>query len=811
MRKKRYIYTLALALALALAGCDTTSNMTDGEYLYTGIERIRVEDIKTIAKTVKSTPKDSLSKLNPSMLANRVQALADVKAALDYAPNNSFMGSSSVRVPFPVGLWFHNKLVKNHDKGFNKWLYNTFATTPITIAAVSPETRTQVATSTLQNYGYFQGTVDYRIVDQKDPKKKKIEYIINMGDAYQYDSIRYVFRPKEDSIRKKTQHESLLHVGDAVNVANLQAEKERLTEELRDNGFYFFRPDYINYYADSLQTPKKVTLLVGETPDIPANANHQWYMGKVEILISPEQQSGSGVGFNMAGGQRPAVNGMTRMRADMDSVTVRGITVKYFGDKCPISPAVLIRNLRLRRGRMFSQRRIDQTLENISNMQTFSSIKFAYTPRDTTSTCDTLDVRLTCVMDKLIDAEFDASFTQKSNAQVGPSASLTIAKRNAFGHGETFSINAKGSYEWQTGDVTDGKRVDSYEAGIDASIKYPFLAFPGLKNKRFRFASSSKFSVGFDHLKRAGYYRLLQLHASSEYSFKSNRYYTHKITPLSLTYNKLEDSTEKFDSIVSRNKALYASLSDQLIPAVAYSITYDNSWKNLNFQTWAELTVKESGNLTSGIMSMCGRDMNTIGKKLLNVPFSQFVKTTLEIKHRINLTPNSGIATRFYAGAVFCYGNSEVAPYSELFYAGGANDIRAFGAHTIGPGAYYDKDHRGTYMDQAGSLKLELNAEYRFKVAGNLYGAVFLDAGNAWNLKQLDSHPGGCIRDGGFFKSVATGTGLGVRYDMDYLVLRFDTGIAIHAPYDTGKSGYYNIPKFYKDGVAFHFAVGYPF
>ena len=774
-----------------LVGCDTTSNMSDEEFLYTGIKKISVVENEEAREIKENTTKIEL---------NREQALADVKASLAYAPNNSFLGSSSVRLPIQIGLWIHNKYVNNHEKGIKKWLYNTFAITPITIATVSPKTRTQVATNTLQNYGYFRGNVDYKIVSQKNPKKQKIEYIIDMGDVYTYDSIKYIFRQKEDSIRQKTKGESLLHVGDAVNVANLQTEKERLTEELRDNGFYYFRSDYINYIADSVKTPKKVTLVVGENPEMPQMASHQWHIGKIEIDVRQEDEE---MRTKSRDETRKTIGGRQE---------VRGVVVKYHGEKCPISPEVLVRNIRLRTGRMFSQKRIDQTLENISNMQTFSSIKFAYTPRDTTSTCDTLDVTLTCVMDKLIDAEFDASITQKSNAYVGPRASLTLAKRNAFGHGETFSVKMKGSYEWQIGDVVDEKHIDSYEAGIDASLKYPYLAFPGLHNKRYRFASSSSFSVGFDHLKRAGYYRLLKMHASSGYTFKTNRYYTHNVIPLSLAYNKLEESSAKFDSIVVNNKSLYASLSDQLVPAIEYRITYDNSWKkNLDFYTWIELMVRESGNVVSGVMGLCGESMNKEGKKLLNVPFSQFLKTTLEVKHKISLTSTSSIATRFFAGAVFCYGNSTVAPYSELFYAGGANDIRAFGAHTIGPGAYYNKSRKGTYLDQAGSLKLELNAEYRFNITGDLDGALFFDAGNIWTLRHLESHPHACIAESSFFKDLATGTGLGVRYDMDYLVLRFDVGVALHAPYDTGKSGYYNIPRFYKDGMAFHFAVGYPF
>jgi outer membrane protein assembly factor BamA len=198
------------------------------------------------------------------------------------------------------------------------------------------------------------------------------------------------------------------------------------------------------------------------------------------------------------------------------------------------------------------------------------------------------------------------------------------------------------------------------------------------------------------------------------------------------------------------------------------------------------------------------------GKKMFSSPYSQFLKLTFDLRNKYKLTDKSLLATRLYAGVLWSYGNSSFAPYSELFYVGGANDIRAFAARAIGPGRYYDYQGRGTYLDQAGDLKLEANIEYRFNLVSNLHGALFLDAGNVWLLKQDSGHPAGDFKSGSLLKSIALGTGFGFRYDLEFLVLRLDLGIGLHAPYDTGKSSYYNMPKFW-DSLGFHFAVGYPF
>lgn len=792
MRRNKTIWmVVALMVLMTVVGCSTTSNLPDGEYLYTGINKVEVK---------KDTTAD---------IATETLALEEVNAAIAYPPNNSFMGSSSARLPFPIGLWVYNGLVNDHEKGLSKWLFDNFSSNPVTLTSVSPDTRIKVATNTLQNYGYFRGSVDYKIVDQKNSKKKKIDYVINLGKPYILDSIHYRFPEKIDSVRLASEKNSLIHDNDQFNVAKLQEEKTRLANELRNNGYYYYRPDYINFIADSMMVSQKVKLLVAQDLQTPNVAQRQWYNGNVSVYIRNNMDS-----FKYNGSGQPLQRNNTGQRTIRqqytDSLEYRN-TKFYFNGKCPISPRVLMRNFRFRKGRLFSQSRVDETVTNLTNMQIFSQMQFNYVPRDTVGT-DTLDLRFDCTLDKLIDAEFDLDITQKSNAQVGPRAALTVSKRNAFGHGETFSMKLKGSYEWQVKSNGNHERIDSYDAGLDVSLAYPWLMFPGLQTKRFRYATSSAFTLGFEHLKRAGYYRVLSFHATADYNFKTNKYYTHRITPLSLVYNKLEETTLRFDSIANKNQSLYYSLRDQFVPAIAYTITYDNNWnEDLSFTTKAELGVKESGNVISAASSLFGSDFYEEDKKLLNVPYAQFLKFSLDIKHKYRLTQNSLIATHFFGGVIWSYGNTRVSPYSEQFFVGGANDIRAFGAHTIGPGRYYDYEGRGTYLDQSGSLKLGLSAEYRFPIVGNLHGALFFDAGNVWTVKDLDSHPGGQINASEFFSDIATGTGFGIRYNMDIIVLRLDMGVAIHAPYDTGKSGYYNINKFWKDGVGLHFAVGYPF
>ncbi len=775
IRSSKYIiYLVALSI---LTACSTTSGLQEDEVLYTGIKKIRVEDKKnTYAESV---------------------ALTEVEAALAYAPNSSFMGSSSIRFPISVGLWVYNKYVNNHKSGFSKWMFDTFSTTPVTLTMVNPETRVQVATNTLQNYGYFQGKVSYDIVPHKNPKKAKINYTIKLGEPYTFDTIVWNFPERQDSLVRATADNSYLKDEGQFSVADLQMEKERLTNEFRNQGYYFYRPDYIRYIADSMMVPQKVQLLVAQDYDTPERAQHKWYIGNISTYIRTRQ-----------GGTE------SRRTAFTDSTDLRGLKIVWTGDKNPISPRVMFRNFRFWRRQEFSQSKLEETLANLSNMKIFSRLQFTCTPRDTTQTCDTLDVRLDVTMDQPIEAEFDFNITQKSNSQIGPNAAIMLSKRNAFGHGETFALKLKGSYEWLTkgAQIVKGQdQINSYEAGAGVSITYPWLVFPGLSKKRFKYPTTTSFKFDFDHLNRSGYYRLLSFNAEATYTFQTSKSFIHRVTPLSLTYDRLEHTTAKFDSIASKNRALLVSLQDQFIPAMQYVITYDNNWDtHRRFNTWMEITFKEASNLISGVSTFLGKKFDKKGKKMFSSPYSQFLKLSFDLRNKYKLTDKSLLATRLYAGALWSYGNSSYAPYSELFYVGGANDIRAFAARAIGPGRYYDSQGRGTYLDQAGDFKLEANIEYRFNLVSNLHGALFIDAGNVWMLKKEDSHPLGELSSGNLLKSIALGTGFGFRYDLEFLVLRLDLGIGIHAPYDTGKKSYYNMPKFW-DSLGFHFAVGYPF
>ena len=765
-----YHHIICTLILLLFLSCSTTRNLPEDETLYTGIKRIEY--------------------VNDSALAHSEEALDEVEAALAFPPNNAIFGNSTYRFPLPFGLWVYNAFA-NKQKGFGKWVFNNFASTPVYLSTVNPEVRAKVATNLLRDYGFFRGKVTSTIIPQKNPRKAKVAYSVNAGHLFTLDSVQYRNFPwVADTLIRFTTKEKLLETNAPFSVIQLEDERNRLSTLFRNNGYYYYRSNYITFRADTIQKPGKVWLQIQPQEGLPQEVNRQWYIGNLTVNLRK--------------------NNSFRLR---DTLHIRHLQVNYNGKKPPLRPGVLFHNIRFRHGDLYSQDKQRQSQENMARMGVFNSVDMQFVPRDTTAACDTLDVVVNATFDKPLDVELEMNATTKSNDQIGPGVSFGISKKNVFRGGETFSVKMDASYEWQTGSSATGKstEINSWELGLSTALTYPRLMFPGLDTRRFRFPAQTEFKLYANQLNRAGFFRLLSFGGSAVYTFQRTKTSKHIITPFRLTFNMLQNHTAKFDSIMNQNRALAISFRDQFIPAMSYTYTFDDAnITSRRHHTWWSSTVTSAGNVTSAIYSLFGESFDKRDKSLFGNPFAQFMKVTTELRNLFKVKGRTHVATRLFAGVVVPYGNSQYVPYSEQFYIGGANSIRAFTARTIGPGSFHPTESTYSYLDETGDVKLEANVELRFPIIGNLYGATFLDAGNVWLLRKQADRPGGELTMKSFWEDIALGTGLGIRYDLEFLVLRLDLGIALHVPYNTGKSGYYNIPRF-KDGLGLHLAVGYPF
>ena len=783
-------------------------------------------------------------------------AKSEVEGVLSYAPNNSLMGSSYYRQPLAVGLWTYNKYVYAKHR-FGKWMFNTFAATPIYLTTVNPRIRAKVAQNTLRNYGYFRGQVSYDTIPQRNPRKSKISYQVRTGPLFHIDSIAYLGFPEQaDSIIRATMRWSKLHRGDPFSVPALSEERTRLSEEFRNNGYYYFRPEYIVYRADTVARPGYVQLQVVPSPEIPEEARKQYNMGRTQIniyeygadsLVDTIGRRNVRMAYSgkvgrpplkmrairrFLGHRRGNLYSLAEQTAMQNNLTSMGIfsqvNVKYVGrsgERNGKNSGEWRVESGERNGNNSGEKREERGERNVLEMQNNTqeeNVSSLHSPLSTLhqedlSTLppgnDTLDVLITLRLDKPYDAEFKGNIATKSNGLVGPGLSFSMSKQNVFRGAETLMFDAYGSYEWMTGAQMKGKSsvMNSFEYGTSLNLIYPRLLLFGLGHHFNRRAkATTAYKINADWLNRSGYFSRVSFGARVTHTYQRRPDIMHEVVPLRLDYEKQLHTTTKFDSIITTNQALYASLRNQFVPSAQYAISLTNPNSKYHKRR-ITLTLKEAGNLTSVGYRIAGKPFSQKDKDLFGVPFAQFLKLTAEYTHdyRIGHTRTS-LAGRIFAGVVYSYGNATTAPYADLFTVGGANSIRAFGVRSIGPGSYNPRNSNYSYIDEMGNLKLEANLEYRFPLVSNLYGAAFVDAGNVWLTKPDSERPGGSINLRTFGREIALGTGIGLRYDLQFLVIRFDVGVGIHAPYDTGRRGYYNMTRFW-DSLGFHLAVGYPF
>lgn len=762
IEKYLLVYTVVMAVLMA-ASCSTTRRIPDDEILYTGVKGI------TIA------PSDSMKV--PAAMAS------SIKSAVDVAPNN-YWKLVGWRYPFPLGLWVYNNW-PNPKSGFRHWLYEKLVEEPVLVSDVRPEVRTHMIEQILDNNGYFRGTATYNLVQGKNRKKAKIHYDVVPGPGYPIRDITLLpdttaLGALIDSLARKDSY--LTAVRPRYSTDSLSVARTRITNSLRNRGYYFFRPEFIEYLADSIANPGEIELKMMLASNTPKFALNPYTTGKVTVHIARNQ-----------GGGTP------------DTVEMKRATLIQMMPS-RLRRKLIDENVTFRPGRRFSVRNMDRTQANLARLGIFNTINIEAYPDTNDLAARKLNVDVFATFDAPLETSLEVNASSKSNSYIGPGLTFGVTNKNIFGGGEQLSVKLTGTYEWQTG---HGRRsiFNSYEVGLTGSLAFPRLLAPKFIPRSRYNLNWTRFQLNADLLNRPHYFKMAQFNASVNYDWRLRRYVSNTLTLFKLTYTNLMHTTHDFDSIMAANPAVAQSFMSQFIPQMAYTYVYDRAFGRDNTLNW-QFTVQEAGNVFWAIYRACGKNGR---KDLFGTPFSQFVKGQTQLVWGRRLGGDNWLVSRVAVGAAHAYGNSTQVPYSEQFYVGGANSIRAFTVRSIGPGSYKAPPGQPEdYFDRTGTFKFEANVEYRFPIFGPLHGALFVDTGNVWLLKDDPMRPGGTLRGKTFFRDLALGTGVGLRFDISMLVIRGDLGIGIHAPYDTGKSGYYNMKSF-GNSLAFHLAIGYPF
>ncbi|MCQ2177022.1 MAG: BamA/TamA family outer membrane protein [Bacteroidales bacterium] len=448
-------------------------------------------------------------------------------------------------------------------------------------------------------------------------------------------------------------------------------------------------------------------------------------------------------------------------------------------------------------GDCYSASAVNKTYSRLSALRVFNSVSIELSPSD--SGLVDCNIQLTQTKDKGFKVNLEAS--SNSTGLVGFSPQLTFYHKNIFHGGEWLNLNFTGNFQSRLND----RSVHSNEAGISMSLSFPkMFGFP-MRLFNGPYVPRTELNAAFNFQERPEFTRYIGSFSVGYSGYLADNRLIYRLFPLQINYVDLTDIDPVFNQTLNRNPYMKYSYQDHLDAGVGGTIYYKSTTELIPRIPYyfAMLNFDLSGNVLSAFKPLMATDENGNGM-LLGAPFAQYVRGELSLGKTFRWGRENGqsLALHALAGAGYAYGNSSALPFEKQFYCGGASSLRGWQARTIGPG-FSKQDGSFSIPSQTGDIKFELNAEYRFDLFWKLEGALFADAGNVWNSKDFD-------RD--FLRSVAADWGLGIRANLDFILLRLDGGFKVHDPSaDMGSRWIGPRGWFSSNGFAIHFGVGYPF
>ncbi len=624
----------------------------------------------------------------------------------------------------------------------------------------------------MRNDGYLDAEI--AVSTRKKGKKIDITYLVFPGEPYLIKDIKYDIRDTVIAGLLKADRNFVrgLRPGTVFNVNSLDQERKRIVDKLINNGYYRFNKDFITYNADTVSGSKDInlTLLLHKYQDQNQKADtlHRRYTIRNVVFQSGDPE---------------------------DSVI-------------HLRKKVLINNTFIESGQPYSAKELQKTYNHFGRLQAvkYTNIGFREIPDSSL-----LDCRIQISTNKPSTISFQPEGTNTAG-DLGAALSLTYQTKNLFRGSELLSLEFRGAYEAIKG--LEGYANENFEEyGAEARLLFPRFIAPFLSRKfRRRVTATSEVSISYNLQNRPEYHRRV-LSAAWRYKWNdANHHDKYQIDLLDLNYVSMPWISERFrtdylENATSRNAILRYNYENLFIMKFGLGYSYNNG--RYAIKAYAET----AGNLLNLSSHVLGASRNDLGVyQLFNIAFAQYAKADFEYTKNWKIDYNNTLVFHFGLGVAYPYGNSTILPFEKRYFSGGANSVRGWNVRGLGPGRYVERDGNINFINQTGDMKIDLNIEYRTHLFWKFNGALFVDAGNIWTLREYPEQKGGMFRFDHFVKDMAVSYGMGLRFNFDYFILRFDFGMKAVNPVYTTKKEHYPIinPKLSRD-LTFHFAVGLPF
>jgi hypothetical protein len=753
---------LFLPLLLA-ASCNVTKHLPPGETLYAG-------------------PKVTVHGENRKTTRNLKSELGDLVRP---KPNTNLFG-------IRYKLFFYYLAGEPRGKGIRKWVRSTFGEPPVFASEVNIEKNRSVLENRLQNKGYFQAVV----TGDTATKRRMTTALFDAVTGPQY-RIRNVNLPHDSSeIAKEMRgisNRTLLKQGEPYDLETIKNERIRIDTRLKNKGYYYFNPDYIIDRVDSTVGDHQVDMYLSikgsayKSDLVPYRINDIW----VYPTYSIESDS--------LLGEAPAVPYKDYYVIDPD---------KRF------KPKTFSTMLVFHKGDRYSRRAHNQSLNRLVSMGTFKFVKAKFEEVDTVG--NYLDPYYFMTPLPRQSYKFEVTGLTKSNNATGTELSINWTHRNAFRGAEQVILGAFGGLETQ---VYGGQTTTITRFGGEAHLYFPRVIAPFRLNTTSDYVSKTHINLRYEFYDRTNQYTLNSYIGSYGFIWKENIFKEHQFNVLNLNYVQPQRIAAEFQVALDTDITLRRSIEPQFILGPSYNFNFNsnNRPNNRIHNFYFNANAEAPGNIL-GVFSGTEFDKSKQGEgKFLNTVFAQYARLELDgryylrigdEKHKANL-----IATRLLVGMGYPYGNSDQLPFIKAFFIGGVNDLRAFRARSLGPGSYYIRNIKtsGFIPDQPGDFKLLASAEVRAKMISIVHGALFVDAGNIWTLKEDPDRPGSQFSSN-FLQQIAVGAGAGLRFDISFLVVRVDLATPVVRPYQTTGAAFdFGNRDWRKENLILNLALGYPF
>ena len=666
----------------------------------------------------------------------------------------------------PLGVY---AMAGKDSSWINRTLRN-MGEAPVVYDTLMAQQTCEILRQALQNKGYLDAEVEL-FLDKKG-RKVNAYYVLHPNEPYFVSDFDTEIR---DSViaRLLADRKMQIRIGQRFSVDALNSERSEITSFLQDRGYFRFHKEYITYKARRHDEDKQVD---------------------VKLIVHPYYTA----------------EGKDTLHAHYDIRNIEYESGAPNDSVIHLRRHVLEENTFIEKGKPYSASALQNTYNHFGRLGAVRYTNINFEPVPDTSL---LDTRIQIQTNKPSTISFQPEGTNTAG-DLGAAASLTYQNRNLFKGAETFSVQLRGAYEAIRG-LEGYKNQDFIEYSIESRLSFPRFIFPFLSSDvRRRIIATSEVSLTFDSQDRPEFHRRV-LSAVWRYNWRPQGHHdSYRIDLIDLNYVFMPWISETFkkeylDDTTNSNAILRYNYEDLFIMKMGFGWTYNNGRYAL------KTNVETAGNLLNLSSRIFKPEMNENQQYMLfGIAYAQYVKGDFDFtKQLLSRLSKDQLVFHFGFGIAYPYGNSRILPFEKRYFSGGANSVRGWSVRSLGPGSYKDKDGQINFITQTGDLKLDLNLEYRTHLFWKFGGALFVDAGNIWTLRDYKDQPGGQFQIGSFLRDLAVSYGLGVRLNFDYFILRFDLGMkAVNPAYKTEEEDHYPLihPRLSRD-LAFHFAVGLPF